>query len=384
MSLLQSYKDLDSDKKWDFGLRILFAVIGAIFTLIVFSVAEAQKTAADASALRDSAEAALKEEELIQLRKRQADSTERTSILGSETLVRAFVDSDQSLACNAFLALSSLSKSAHDEGLEHLPRQVDAILRTRPNFVDECKIQNLNNSGATTESYDAAVFRVQTSVDPVIESSDNDGWYAIALSLKTSTPNALARATAYSEQLENGMSALSQRWQIQVWHVLSNGFFAVTVGPSTTQEKAEDIASVLRREGLVLDAFAQDHRDWELVSQTDTEKALETPQPLAGFRIFVHLPTEIDSRAMRSLLLDILEAEGATVAGFDNITDRFGGGVDYSAGSTKAENAARTIATLLLENSRTASLLETIEPRPQSAISNERTIGLWVEAFQTQ
>lgn len=366
-------------EKWDIFLRIVFGVIAALFTVFVFSVGETQKAANNASAVNSNAHAQLALVQASELETRRTDAIERTSILGAEALVRAYVDSDQVLACNAFLALSAVAAGAHEDGLEELPKQVNAILSARPTFANECKVANPGNSGATSESFDIAEFRIETAAqERNTTTSTNAEWYAVALSLRVSTPNALARAFAYADQLENSAAALDSTFSIQVWRTSISDHYTVTVGGPSEKDDAERIAAVLRTSGLVPDAFAQDDRNWTEQERNGALAVGMSPQTFAGFRLFFHIPETVDRRALRIQLVSLFEERGASIGGFDNQVDQFGVGVDFTESSSEGRRAAGEVADVLNETLSKPFGLETMSIRPQSALNNDRILGVWI------
>lgn len=372
---------MTTHEKWDVLLRVAFGVIAALFTLFVFLIGESQKTANEASTARANAQADLAKAQASELDARRTNAIERTSILGAEALVRAYVDSDQELACNAFLALSAVAALAHEDGLEELPKQVNAILSAKPTFAVECKVANSTTSGATSESFDIAEFRIKSAVQSsVAENVKDTEWYAVVLSLRASTSNAMTRSFVFADQLQSRLADRGEDMAVRVWRTSISDHYAVTVGGPSDKSDAERIAEMLRSSGLVSDAFAQDERNWIQQERNGAEPIVTLSQKLVGFRLFFHIPAAIDSRALRTQLVNEFEGLGASIGGFDNQEDRFGAGVDFARSSSDSRSAAEEVADLLNSVIAPRFDFEKLAIRPQTAITNEQIIGVWIDA----
>lgn len=370
---------MTAHEKWDVLLRVLFGLIAALFTLFVFLIGESQKDANEARATSANAQAELAKAQASELETRRTNAIERTSILGAEALVRAYFDSDQVLACNAFLGLSAVAALAHEDGLEELPKQVNAILSARPTFANECKLANSATSGATSESFDIAAFRIESAAqNDDVATATNAEWYAVALSLRASTSNARARVFAFADQLQARLADRDEILPVRVWRTSISDHYAVTVGGPGEKEDAERVAGMLRSTELVSDAFAQDDRNWDEQKRSGAEPDGTLVQTLAGFRLFFHIPTVIDSRALRIQLVNQFEGRGASIGGFDNQEDQFGVGVDFASSSSESRSAAEEVAEVLNVVFSTSFGLEEMSIRPQSAITNEQILGVWI------
>lgn len=258
---------------------------------------------------------------------------------------------------------------------------MNAILSARPTFAIECKVANPTTSGATSESFDIAEFRIESAVqnNDVTHDADKD-WYAVALSLRASTSNALARSLAFADQLQSRLADRNEAMAVRVWRTSISDHYAVTVGGPSAKDDAESIAGMLRASGLVSDAFVQDDRNWSQQERTGAEPVGNLPQTLVGFRLFFHIPEGVDSRALRTQLVNRFEERGASIGGFDNQEDQFGNGVDFARSSSDSMSAAEEVADLLNNVFVPTFGLEEIPIRPQTAITNEQIIGVWIGA----
>ncbi|MDJ0825567.1 MAG: hypothetical protein QNJ16_08700 [Rhodobacter sp.] len=363
---------MTSHERWDVALRILFAVIGGLFTLFVFLLAQHQRTIAD-----ETAALAAEERKLAQAR--EIDLRERTSLLGSDALIQAFIGADITSACHAFRVLSGMSQAASDEGLEVLPQQVAQILAARRNIGTDCTLEAETSLGAA--SFDLAELRVEEAASigtpqPAADSQDN--WFPVVLSLKISTPNSLARAQAFADSVDDRLSRTgdSEVPKARIWETQISRSYAVTLGGPASREVADRLVKLAREQGVADDAFAQQNKGW-----VDVERQADpvTEVPLAGFDIFVHLPADRDSPERRRFLLAGLAALGGNVRGFDTQVNRFGIGVDHLAGNPQSETAARAVSDFLAGDPASG----TPQPRPLKTLGSPSTaattLGLWLD-----